>query len=91
MRSPEGLEIAPVVRHPTTGKVCQPSSKWVLFSNQKDKAAKGGDGFYLSSVTKVSGPLTPSVPTAIRPWETFTFLRIHAYDPNFLESHFDQT
>ena len=33
-KSPEGIEVKAGLSHPMTGKLCQPSSKCVPFSNQ---------------------------------------------------------
>ena len=62
-------------RHPTTGKFCQPSSKWVPFSNQgRIGQGKERDGLcLLSAVTKIQWASTPTVPMAFRLWETFSF------------------
>ena len=32
-KSPEGREFEAGLRHPTTGKLCQPSSEWIPLSN----------------------------------------------------------
>ena len=70
MRLPPSVTI-----HPTTGKLCQSSSKWVPFLNQgMIRLGKERDGLFLSSAMPKSGSLTPTAPTAIRQWETFTFL-----------------
>ena len=53
---------------------CQPSSKWVTFSNQgKIMQQKERDVFCLYfAVPMVQWDSNPTAPTAIRLWETFT-------------------
>ena len=47
--SPEGREFKAGLCHPTTGKLCQPSGKWVFFSNQgRIRQQKERDGLGLS-------------------------------------------
>ena len=55
--------------------LCQPSSKWVPFSNKgRIRQRNERDGLRLSSaVPRYSGTLTPTAPTANRLWEIFTF------------------
>ena len=62
------------LRHAMTGKLCQPSSKWVSFSDKgKIRQRKERDGLRLSSaVSKIQWDSNPDCPTAIRLWETFT-------------------
>ena len=54
--------------------LCQPSSKWVTFSNQgKIRLRKGRDGLRLAFVVPmIQWDSNPTAPTAIRLWETFT-------------------
>ena len=53
------------------GKLCQPSSKWVPFSNHgRIRKRKEWDGLS----PRYIGQITPTAPMAIRLWETFTFL-----------------
>ena len=64
------------LRHATTGKLCQPSSKWVPFSNKgriKQRKEMVGSAFH-QMYPRYSGTLIPTAPTAIRLWETFTFV-----------------
>ena len=64
------------LRHAATANsLCQPSRKWVPFSNWgRIRQRKERDGLCLSSaVPKISKTLTPTAPTAIRLLETFTF------------------
>ena len=74
-KSPKGREFKAGLCYPTTGIfLCQPSSKWVTFSNQeKIRQRKKRDGLRLS----FAGPIiqwdsNPSDPTAVRLWKTFT-------------------
>ena len=55
--------------------LCQPSSEWVpFFELGKAKAAKGKGWIPpLILCPRYSGTLTPTAPTAIRLWKTFTF------------------
>ena len=57
------------LRHAATGKLSLSTQQklGIFFESGKDKAAKG-----ISSATRYSGTLTPTAPTAIRLWETFT-------------------
>ena len=54
--------------------LCQPSSKWVTFSNQgKIRQRKERDGLCLSfAVPMIQWDCNPTAPTTIRLWETFT-------------------
>ena len=63
------------LRHATTRKLCQPSSKWVPFSNQgRIKQRWERDGLRLSSaVPKTQWDSYLHCPTTIRLWETVTF------------------
>ena len=72
----EDCEMASWFCHLTTGKLFQPSSKWVLFSNQgKIGKGKEWDGLCLSSaVNKIQWASTPTVPMAFKLWETFSFI-----------------
>ena len=60
--------------YPTTRKLCQPSSKWVTFSNQgKIRQRKEQDRLRLSfAMPMMQWDSNPTAPTAIRLWETFT-------------------
>ena len=60
--------------HATTGKLCQPSSKWVPFSNYgRPRQRKERDGLCFHQLCpRYSRTLTPTARTAIRLWETFT-------------------
>ena len=52
---------------------CQPKSKWIPFPNYIIiKLRKERDGLRLCP--RYSGTLTSTSPTAIRLWETFTYL-----------------
>ena len=61
---PEVHEIIPGFPHLT---VCQPSSEWVPFSNQGRKRQQ-------KLCSRYSGFVTPTVPTAIRLWESRSLL-----------------
>ena len=52
------------LRHATTGKLCQPSSKWVLISNEgRIRQRKVRDGLRLSSaVPKIQWDYNPNCP-----------------------------
>ena len=54
--------------------LCQPSGKWVTFSNQeKIRQRKKRDGLRLSfAVPMIQWDSNPAAPTAIGLWETFT-------------------
>ena len=68
-KSPEGLEFDAGRRHPTTGKLCQPSSKWIPFSNQgRTRQRKERDGLRLFDLLypRYSRTLTPTAPTLLR-------------------------
>ena len=54
------------LRHATTGKVCQPSSKWVLIRIRRKE--RGWAPSFIRSET-----LTPAAPTAIRLWKPLPF------------------
>ena len=56
--------------HPTTEKLCQLVSKWVIFLNQEKR---GMDSTFHQLCPRYSGSLTSTVPMAIRLWETFNF------------------
>ena len=70
------------LRHKATGKLCHPSSKWVPFSNKgRIRQRKERDGLRLHQLCpRYSGTLTSTAPTAIRLWETFTYL-YHSWYP----------
>ena len=75
--------------------LCQPSSKWVpYFELGKVKAAKrrGMRSAFHQLCPRYSGTLTPTVPTAIRLWETFTFVTSYSvYTLNYktiTDAHF---
>ena len=72
----ESLRKAGVRGWATTGKLCQTSSRWVpFFELGTDKAAKGV-GWAPPFISCAQD--TPTAPTAIRLWETFThFLLYH--------------
>ena len=61
------------LRHAATGKLSLSTLQKMgtFFELGKDKAAKG-EGWSPAFIS--SGSLTPTAPTAIRLWETFTFL-----------------
>ena len=67
------------LRHAATGKLSRSTQQKMgtFFELGKDKAAKG-EGWappFISCAqdTGYSGTLTPTAPTAIRLWDTFTF------------------
>ena len=57
-------ELEARLRHAATGKLCQPSSKWIpFFELGKDKARKERDGLRLSSaVPKIQWVSNPHCP-----------------------------
>ena len=66
------------LRHAATGKLSLSTQQKMgtFFELGKDKAAKGegwGSAFH-QLCPRYSGTLTPTAPTAIRLWDTFTFL-----------------
>ena len=56
--------------HPTTGKLCQLRSKWVIFSNHE---RRGMGSTFHQLCPRYSGSLTSTVLMAIRLWETLNF------------------
>ena len=64
------------LRHAATGKLSQPSCKWVPFSNWEGLGSKrrGMGSAFHQLCPRYSGTLTPTARSAIRLWETFTFL-----------------
>ena len=66
------------LRHAATGKLSLSTQQkmGIFFELGKAKAAKG-EGWappFISCAQDTVGPLTPTAPTAIRLWDTFTFL-----------------
>ena len=61
------------LRHAATGKLSLSTQQKMgtFFELGKDKAAKGAGWAQLC--LRYSGTLTPTAPTAIRLWDTFTF------------------
>ena len=69
------------LRHAATGKLSLSTQQKMgtFFELGKDKAAKG-EGWappFISCAPRYSGTLTPTAPTAIRLWDTFTFFFYH--------------
>ena len=65
------------LRHAATGKLSLSTQQKMgtFFELGKDKAAKGegwAPPFFSCAQDQYSGTLTPTAPTAIRLWETFT-------------------
>ena len=74
----EGRKFMAGLYHRTTGKLCQPSSKWVPFSNLgRIRQLKERDGHCLSfAVPKILYASSPTAPMAIRVWETIQKLTV---------------
>ena len=72
------LEFKAGLCHAATGKLCQPSSKWVPYSNKgRIRQRKERNGLHFSSaVPKIQWDSNPTASMAIRLWETFTFLNM---------------
>ena len=63
------------LRYATTGRLCQPSSKWVPFRIREGLGSerRGMGSAFDQLCPRYSGTLTPTAPKAIRLWKTFTF------------------
>ena len=74
-------ELEARLRHAATGKLSLSTQQKMgtFFELGKDKAAKG-EGWappFHQLCPRYSGTLTPTAPTAIRLWDTFTFTLIY--------------
>ena len=85
-KSPEGREFEAGLRHPTRLKnsLCQPSSKWVSFSNQgRIRQQKERDGLHISSaVPKIQWDSNPNCPYGYEAMgKLHLYLKIIEYQP----------